>query len=344
MKKRLLCSVLALMLLCGCGRQTVVAETVEVSATVYDASGSTSAQSGKVTAAKNTKATQTSSTSTKSKTTTIATKSTTTTTPKSNTASVKNKVGEKKWNTKMEVKSYYRNGKKIYGEIYRPVGNGQFPALVICHGLNGSCGYAREMAKYFAENGVVTYIFDFIGGSLYNKSEGSMTEMSMLTEAADFNVVFNAISALSYVDKTRMFVMGESAGGYVATYIAGTRPNDVKGLITLYPAYNLPGASLKMYLPFIPSRMELYGCVLGRKFFEDLTKVDIYKVMANFNGKTVIIHGTSDDLVPVSYSEKAVKTMKNAKLVKVAGGKHGFGGTATVRTEALKLMKEVANN
>ncbi len=325
MKKGLVCGLVALMLLCGCGQQTMGTETVGVKAVVNEARGSTSAQSGKVVANRNKKAKQTSNQA------------------KNASTSVKNKVGEKKWDVKKEIKSYTRNGKKIYGEIYRPVGDGQFPGIIIAHGLNCSCDSYRDVARFYAQNGVVAYIFEFIGGSTYSKSGGSMTDMSVLTEAADFNVVFNAIRSLSYVDDNRMFIMGESLGGYVATYIAGTRPKDVKGLIALYPAYNLPGQELKSMLRFIPSGMELFGFVLGYRFFEDLTKVDIYKVMANYTGKTVIIHGTQDMVVPISYSEQAVKTMKNAKLVKVNGGQHEFGGIPTVRSEALKLMKEIAN-
>ena len=65
--------------------------------------------------------------------------------------------------------------------------------------------------------------------------------------------------------------------------------------------------------------------------------------MSKYTGKTVIIHGTNDMVVPISFSEKAVKSMKNVKLVRVNGAIHGFGGIPIVRTEALKLVKEIAN-
>lgn len=314
MKKGIICLALTLSLLCGCGNQATVSEqdsrvdTVEVAASHYETAGDASAQSGKVTAAKV-------------------------------------NVGEKKWETRMDVLELSRDGKKIYGELYRPVGDGLFPGVVIAHGFNGTCNFAREAAKEFAQNGVVAYIFDFIGGGDYVSSEGSTMEMSVLTEAADFNIAFDTVRALDYVDENRMFVMGESQGGYVATYIAGTRPDDVIGLIALYPAYNLPSTPLIFYLIFgkIPEQSTFLGCTISRKYYEDLAKVDIYKLMKKFKGKTVIIHGDADELVPISYSEKAVEVMKDAKLVTLPGADHGFGGNSTVRSEALKLMAEQAN-
>ena len=296
---------------------------------------------GKVDASAATNKTTNTTTTTKSSTTTKGTTTSTTTTK----TTTKTKVGDKKWQTKKEIKTYQRNGKKIYGELYRPVGDGPFPGIVIAHGLNANCDYARDFARVLAENGVVAYIFDFQGGGVNSRSGGNITEMSVLTEAADFKVVFNAVKNLSYVDETRMFVMGESMGGFVSTYIAGTMSKDIKGLIALYPAYNLGGEGVKMMVKYnlVPEKMSFLGVTLGRKFFTDLATVDIYSAMANFKGKAVLIHGTKDEIVPISCSQQAVKKMKNAKLVTVNGGGHGFGMTTTVRNETLKLLKELCN-
>lgn len=42
----------------------------------------------------------------------------------------------------------------------------------------------------------------------------------------------------------------------------------------------------------------------------------------------MIIHGTSDNIVPISYSERAVTTFPNARLVVIDGAGHGFTGKA----------------
>ena len=257
------------------------------------------------------------------------------------------RVGEQKWVYMVSIKEFERDGKRIYGELYRPVGEGKFPAMIICHGFNASSAPERGLAQMYAEAGIVTYIFDFIGGGTNIKSDGKMTDMSVLTEAADLNVVFDGIRDLDFVDENRMFVSGESQGGFVATYFAGTRPDDVKGLVLFYPAYVLQNDAFRLisFLVDIPNTVEILGMTVSRKYVKDLMSFDIYKLMANYKGKVLIAHGTADDVAPISYTEKAMKVFENAKLVRIQGQGHGFvgNGWAMATTEALNLVKEVAN-
>ena len=262
--------------------------------------------------------------------------------------SVPTKVGEKKWETKMEVMEFRRDGLKIYGELYRPVGDGPFPGIVICHGFNSNCTNERGLAQMYAEAGMVAYIFDFIGGGTNIKSDGEMTDMSVLTEAADLNVVFDGIRSLNYVDETRMFVEGESQGGFLATYFACSRPDDVKGLVAFYPAYVLQSEMFGLFSLFavIPETTSYMGVSLSRKYIVDLMSFNIYDMMPNFKNKVLIVHGTADNIAPIEYTYRAVKAFKNADLVKIQGQGHGFSGLgwdiATI--SAMNYVKELANN
>ena len=121
--------------------------------------------------------------------------------------------------TRMEEMDFYREGRKIYGELYKPAGGGPFPGVIFAHGYGGSHKDVADYAQAFADSGIAAYIFYFIGRGTQIKSDGKMTEMSVLTEAADFNVVFDGIRELSCIDKPRLFVGGASQGGFVATYI-----------------------------------------------------------------------------------------------------------------------------
>ena len=308
--KRILCGLLALILLCGCGKNvdTVTTEDTFVPSAVYECGSGATAKNG--------------------------------------TALTPVRVGEKKWETTMEVKEFTRDGFKIYGELYRPVGEGLFPGVIIAHGFNSNSGYCQGIAQMYAENGFVAYIFDFVGGGMNIKSDGTMSDMTVVTEIADFNTVFDGIRSLNYVDTSRMFVLGESLGGLVATYVAGTRPKDVKGLIALYPAYVLQEPSMRMLFSFfqVPDSTTFLGFTVNRKFYTDLLSFDIYKVMTNYTGKALIIHGTADSIVPISCSQKAAMLMANATLIPVENAEHGFGATDLVRAESLKMMIELSNN
>lgn len=228
----------------------------------------------------------------------------------------------------MQELEFTRNGKKIYGRLYLPKGDGPFPTAIMGHGFGANLSMMEGYAKSFAENGIAAYAFDFIGGGHGIKSDGRMTEMSVLTEAADMNVVLDGIRDIDLIDKNNIFAMGGSQGGFVATYIAGTRPDDVKGLIAFYPAYVLQDDARKRTkdgTEFFDT-FAVMGNTISRLYDEDALSFDIYEVMKNFKGNALLIHGTADPVVPYSYSERAVDTLPSARLIIIEGAGHGFGG------------------
>jgi len=90
--------------------------------------------------------------------------------------------------------------------------------------------------------------------------------------------------------------------------------------------YSIRG--IKTVKTALPSASELLGKTVGRIYNKDVLSFDIYTLMPQYSGKTLIIHGSDDSLVPLSYSERAVKTFPDAKLIKLDGEKHVFYGNA----------------
>ena len=224
---------------------------------------------------------------------------------------------------------FYRDGKRIYGKLYTPNGSGEYPTVIMGHAFGANLSMMEGYAEAFAKSGISAYAFDFIGGGQNIRSDGIMEEMSVLTEAADMSVVLDGISELDTVDKNNIFLMGASQGGFVATYVAATRPDDVRGLIAFYPAYVLQDDSKKRTKngTEMKETFTALGATLSRLYDEDAMSFDIYDVMKGYGGKALILHGTADTLVPVEYSERAVNTMPDATLVKIKGAGHGFGGS-----------------
>lgn len=225
----------------------------------------------------------------------------------------------------MKELCFERDGKKIYGHLHLPKGKGPFPMVIICHGFGADLNDHEYYALMFARNGIAAYCFDFIGGGPKVKSDGKMTEMSVLSEVDDLNTVIDGIQKLPETDKENLFLMGGSQGGYVITYVADQRSDEIRGMIPLYPAYVIRDfvRNLLKNKDEIPDTFRCLGCTVSSLYAIDALSVDIYEHM-RYPGKVRIIHGTADSLVPIEYSERAVKIFKDAQLIRVRGADHGF--------------------
>lgn len=107
---------------------------------------------------------------------------------------------------------------------------------------------------------------------------------------------------------------GGNHGGFVSTYVAAKCPADVAGLVLLYPAFVLQDEARRRTPDpeRIPAEMKLLGKTIGCIYNKDALSFDIYTLMPQYFGRTLIIHGTDDPVVPLSYSERAIKTFPNA--------------------------------
>ena len=228
-----------------------------------------------------------------------------------------------------------RDGMKIWGELYLPESEEPLPLVILCHGFGGNHEHMSAYAKAFAGSGFAVYSFDFIGGGYGSKSDGTMKEMSVLTEAADLSAVLDRMREQPGIDPDSIFLMGGSQGGFVCSYVAGVRPDDVAGLVCLYPAYVLQDNAWKQTPDpdNIPETIRLMGIALGGIYNRDAMSFDIYDIIRNYPGKVLIIHGTVDSIAPISYSERAAEVFPDAELIRYEGASHGFRGKDEINSE-----------
>ena len=218
-----------------------------------------------------------------------------------------------------------RNGHPIAGELCLPCGTPPLAAAILAHGFGDSMEGTRPLAQYLAGAGLAVYIFDFIGGSLHSRSGGAMTDMSVLTEADDFAAVLAAVRTHPLLKGCPFFLMGESQGGFVATYTAVRHP-EAAGLIALYPAYVLQDdARRRVAVPgYTPGVHHIMGCPVGACYERDALSFDIYDLMADCRMPVLLLHGTSDPIAPLAYSQRAADVLPQAVLHPLPGTGHGF--------------------
>ena len=136
----------------------------------------------------------------------------------------------------------------------------------------------------------------------------------------------DAVRALPEVDPARVYLLGQSQGGFVSTMVADERPADVAGLFLLYPALVIHDDAVGRFgsPDAVPQTYEMW-MELGRRYAVDAMAWDPYEHMG-YPGPVRIWQGDADPLVPLAYAERAARTYANAELEVVHDAGHGFYG------------------
>lgn len=220
-----------------------------------------------------------------------------------------------------------REDLSIYGELYMPQEvHKKIPTIIYSHGFAGSHEYGIQYAKQLAQKGYAVYCFDFCGGSPSSQSDGSTLDMSIFTEQKDLEAVIEMIQGLDFVDKDNIFLLGSSQGGAVSAITAAANQEKIRGMILLYPAFVLVDLAKELFesVEDIPESYFYRWMSVGKVYFEKLLDYDIYDEISSYDKDVLIIHGDKDDIVPLSYSQKAIEVYSSANLKVVKGAGHGF--------------------
>lgn len=237
--------------------------------------------------------------------------------------------------------------KHIYGQLYLPTEDKEsYPLVIISHGIQGSYYDLIDQAGKCVDAGLAAYIFDYCGGSTYSRSSGDITYMSVLTECDDLEFVLNELWQYGFMDRGNTYLMGESQGGMVSALLAAERPQDIAGMVLLYPAFNIPDMAREVYVDGqIPEDFRAFNVPVGHRYFTDVLYMDAYEAIRGYDGNVLIIHGSDDQIVPLSYSQLAMDVYTNAGLEVIPGAGHGFQGDLRAQTfeRAAAFIRELAD-
>lgn len=189
-------------------------------------------------------------------------------------------------------------------------------AVLIIHGFAGGTYDEEQLANYLELN----RDFDVFQFTLpgHDKNLSKVEHQEWVTESA------NQVEWLIKNGYSKIYLIGHSMGGVIATYLA-CRYKQVKKLVLAAPAFHYLnvikddlniGESLKV----APKIIKDYGSdeIIARilklnvsvlKEFMDLVK-DYYDYPKELTCKLLILQGKSDNLVPVSSSEYVFENAK----------------------------------
>lgn len=203
--------------------------------------------------------------------------------------------------------------------------------IVFCHGL--SVGKEREDAFMAAtekldHKGFSVLLFDFRGSG---KSTGdSAQDFTISGQLTDIDV---AMQFLKDEGCKTIYLAGASFGGAAVTLYATSHMDDIQKLLLLNPSLDYQRSISKHFLPSIEA-LNKEGFVeigsrnyrIGRKLYEEMSKLTPYKELEKWQKDLLIIHGDTDSLVPhhlvVEIFEKLSNPKKKFSLI--LGGGHGF--------------------
>lgn len=218
----------------------------------------------------------------------------------------------------------------IRGHVYRET-EGVLPPVILCHGFTADETSNKVYAEELAKQGYAAFAFDFCGGGIHTKSDGLTTEMTVFTELEDLRAVMDYVKSLDSVDYSKLTLLGCSQGGAVCAMTAKKYPEEVAKLVLFYPALCIPDdarAGRMLFAKFDPNNVPDIICrfpmKLGGCYAKSVMDMDIFNEIGGYNGPVMLIHGTKDKIVNISYAERASKLYPDCAYYVLEKGKHGF--------------------
>lgn len=228
-----------------------------------------------------------------------------------------------------------RDGLILRGDLLRPELE-KCPIVILFHGFMGCRGYTEDhlfckLADSLLQAGLAVVKFDFNG---HGESDGEFSDMNIYSEILDASKIIDYVRGLSFV--TDIYIAGHSQGALVGGMTAGFYREVIKKLVMLSPAATIKEDALigscfgtpydkeqvPDYFPVVNVYQQHFN--VGGLYFRTARTVPIYETTAMFRGKTLIIHGTADDVVGVCGAEKYLEYMPEAELILIEGENHGL--------------------
>ena len=225
-----------------------------------------------------------------------------------------------------------REGKRIYGQVYLPAGEGRVPLVIFCHELGRNHTVGIPYAERLCALGFAVYVFDFCGGSvdMENRSDGTNLDMSVITEARDVSAVLDAAQGWDFVDPGRIAILGASQGGIAGMLAASKEIGRISRIVMMYPPLAIAGGCRRQFgsLDAIPERFEMFGgwITVGRCYAADMWDVDFFEALSKFPRPILLLHGDRDHTADPVHSHRAAALIPDCEFHMIPGAGHHFGG------------------
>ncbi len=210
-----------------------------------------------------------------------------------------------------------------------PEGEGPFPLLLLVHGVTGNKleRHLEGIAGTALQAGFAVLRADLYG---HGESGGRFEDHTVGIWKRNLLDLLDYAAALPFV--SGIWLSGHSQGGLAVMLAAAERPDLVRGLIPLSPAWMIPekarqgsvlGHDFDPADP--PAALPIKeGFTLGRDYLLCAQTTDPEAAMDAYPGPVLIVQGTADASVPWGWASRAAERYRHAELALIHGDTHCY--------------------
>ncbi len=234
-------------------------------------------------------------------------------------------------------------------EVYFPeAGKDTYPAVCLCHGIpsgqpnpSDDRGYPA-LAERFCAAGFITFIFNFRGTG---QAQGNL---DIIGWTRDLKASIDYLVSLDTVEKSRLYLLGSSAGAAVSIYVAANDPR-----VCSVATFACPGEfnflADKKRVKAVIDHFRSIGLIRDKDFpasvdewLNGFSEVSPLRWVDRISPRPILlIHGEKDDLVPVEHAFNLYKQAREPKeLVIIPGAGHRLRFEEKAITTALNWLEK----
>jgi fermentation-respiration switch protein FrsA (DUF1100 family) len=222
------------------------------------------------------------------------------------------------------------DGIAIVGQFYLPSNNISCPVVCLCHGIPsgnppdpGDGGYPA-LAEKICRDGFAVLIFNFRG------TGDSGGNLDILGWTRDLQAAIDYLWSLADIDKSRLSLVGFSAGAAISVYVA-SRDERVSGVAACACPADFSLFSERDEPQAIVDRFRNIGAIRDADFpssaeawLDDFEPVTPVKHIAGIAPRPLLlVHGSQDETVPISHAHRLYeKAGEPKRLVIIDGAGH----------------------
>lgn len=208
------------------------------------------------------------------------------------------------------------------GYLWKPVGVGKPPVVLVFHGADSSKEEYHNFCRFFVERGMATLVIDGPG-------QGESRLFNNLLMDEHFHragsAAFDYIQCRSDLDGARVAVAGQCLGGFQALQLVA-HDERFKACFALSPFYRL-SCWLQDWVP-VPLKqqvMYIYGKRNIQEIREFMDKITLEEAAAGITCPVLIAHGTNDRFVPNEDVQELINRIPGDRQLKAyPGGLHAL--------------------